>query len=207
MRLRSTLRTGCASVASTGAGGVVGDLVAPGPARFREELFAVQLAQVVGALADGAVGRVTMSGNFCRTRPQPNALVLWVIASKRSSRVRAFTRAHGIPLIDCKGDERKHRIAEDYLGEHAVCPVCSVILVARAPATVWKVSRSAAGVIRNPERKKEFVNHYSFDIMDPTWGHVTRQDEWHPPFAAQVIGAGTSTSPARGSRRRLHHGG
>jgi hypothetical protein len=33
-----------------------------------------------------------------------------------------------------------------------------LILVARAPATVWKVSRSVAGVICNLETRKEFVN-------------------------------------------------
>ena len=62
-----------------------------------------------------------------------------------------------------------------------------MILVARAPATVWKVSRSNAGVIRNLEKKREFVNHYSFHIMDPTWGHLTIKMSGHPPFGAQVI--------------------
>ena len=59
--------------------------------------------------------------------------------------------------------------------------------MARAPATVWKVSRSAAGVIGNLEKTRQFVNHYSFHIMDPTWGHLTIKMSGHPPFAAQVI--------------------
>ena len=63
----------------------------------------------------------------------------------------------------------------------------SLILVSRAPATVWKVSRSAAGVICNLEKRREFVNHYSFHIIDPTWGHVTIKISGHPPFGAQVI--------------------
>ena len=62
-----------------------------------------------------------------------------------------------------------------------------LILVARAPATVWKVTRSPAGVIRNLEKTRQFVNHYSFHIMDPTWGHVTIKMSGHPPFGAQVI--------------------
>jgi hypothetical protein len=41
--------------------------------------------------------------------------------------------------------------------------------VARAPATVWAVCRSSAGVIGNLAKKTAFVNHYSFHIMDPTW--------------------------------------
>jgi hypothetical protein len=62
-----------------------------------------------------------------------------------------------------------------------------LILVARAPATVWEVSRSATGGIRNLEKKRAFVNHYSFHVMDPEWGHLTFKMSGHPPFAAQVI--------------------
>ena len=62
-----------------------------------------------------------------------------------------------------------------------------LILVARAPATVWKVTRTSAGVIRNLEKTRQFVNHYSFHIMDPTCGHVTIKISGHPPFGAQVI--------------------
>ena len=31
------------------------------------------------------------------------------------------------------------------------------------------------------------VNHYSFHIIDPVWGHVTIKMSGHPPFGAQVI--------------------
>jgi hypothetical protein len=61
-------------------------------------------------------------------------------------------------------------MAEDYLAGHPPPTGVFLILVDRAPATVWKVSRSGAGVICNLEKRKEFVNHYSFHIMDPTWG-------------------------------------
>ena len=90
-------------------------------------------------------------------------------------------------MIDCKAEERKHRIAEDYLREHAVGVGVFLVLVARAPARVWKVNRSSSGVIRNLERTQQFVNHYSFHIMDPDWGHVTIKMSGHPPFGAQVI--------------------
>ena len=62
-----------------------------------------------------------------------------------------------------------------------------LILVARAPATVWEVTRSGSGVIGNIAKKTAFVNHYSFHIMDPQWGHVTIKMSGHPPFGAQVI--------------------
>jgi hypothetical protein len=42
-------------------------------------------------------------------------------------------------------------------------------------------------VIVNLAKKMSFVNHYSFHIMDPEWGHVTIKMSGHPPFAAQVI--------------------
>jgi len=31
------------------------------------------------------------------------------------------------------------------------------------------------------------VNHYSFHILDPDWGHVTIKMSGHPPFGAQVM--------------------
>src|SRR3954454_10401266 len=109
------------------------------------------------------------------------------LAGRFARRVRASAAAHGIPVIDCTAEERKHRIAEDYLREHTVGTGVFLILVARAPATVWKVSRSTAGVIRNLEKTRQFVNHYSFHIMDPVWGHLTIKMSGHPPFGAQVI--------------------
>jgi hypothetical protein len=71
-----------------------------------------------------------------------------------------------VPVIDCTRDERKHEIAEEYLATHPVGVGVFLVLVARAPAPVWEVRRSAAGVIRNLEKKKAFVNHCSFHIMD-----------------------------------------
>src|SRR5450755_1394585 len=110
------------------------------------------------------------------------------LAGRFARRLRASAQAHGIPVIDCKAGERKHRIAEEYLAEHPDVRVgVFLILVSRAPATVWKVSRSAKGVIHHLEKTRQFVNHYSFHIIDPTWGHVTIKISGHPPFGAQVM--------------------
>ena len=63
-----------------------------------------------------------------------------------------------------------------------------MILVARAPAMVWDVRRSADGnVIGSLAKKRTYVNHYSFHIMDSQWGHLTIKMAGHAPFAAQVI--------------------
>ncbi len=109
------------------------------------------------------------------------------MAGRFSRRVRAWAKASGVPVIDCGRGERKHRIAEEYLGSHSVGTGVFLILVARAPATAWEVERTSRGVIRNLAKKKAFVNHYSFHIMDPYWGHLTIKMSGHPPFGAQVI--------------------
>lgn len=109
------------------------------------------------------------------------------LAGRFARRVRAWAGANQMPVIDCKADQRKHRIAEDYLREHSVGVGVFLVLVARAPAPVWKVTRTSGGKIRNLEKTRQFVNHYSFHIMDPTFGHLTIKMSGHPPFAAQVI--------------------
>src|SRR4051812_46819555 len=83
--------------------------------------------------------------------------------------------------------ERKHQIAEEYLAAHPVERGVFLILVARAIAPVWEVTRSSRGVLCNLAKKRAFVNHYSFHILDPEWGHMTIKMSGHPPFGAQVI--------------------
>jgi hypothetical protein len=109
------------------------------------------------------------------------------MAGRFARRVRAWADANQVPLIYCKAGERKHLIAEQYLQTHCVRPGVFMVLAAKAPASVWEVSRSDAGVIRNLAKKRAFVNHYSFHIMDPAWGHLTIKMSGHPPFGAQVI--------------------
>jgi len=109
------------------------------------------------------------------------------LAGRFSRRVRASAKAHGIPVIDCKRGERKHELAEEYLASHNVTAGVFLILVARSMAMVYEVEHSARGAIRNIERKKAYVNHYSFHILDPEWGHLTIKMAGHPPFDAQIM--------------------
>ena len=109
------------------------------------------------------------------------------LAGRFARRVRASAAAHDIPVIVCRADERKHRIAEEYLREHDVGVGVFLILVARAPALVWKVVRTSSGKIRNLEKTRQFINHHSFHILDPTFGHLTIKMSGHPPFGAQVM--------------------
>ena len=90
------------------------------------------------------------------------------MAGRFARRIKAWGAASGVPVVYCKAGERKHRIAEEYLATHEVGIGVFLVLAAKAPATVWKVKRSPAGRIVNIERRSEYVNHYSFHIIDPT---------------------------------------
>lgn len=111
------------------------------------------------------------------------------MAGRLSRRVRAHAKAHQIPLLDCTQGERKHEMAEQYLPKDPDFVGVFLILVGRAPAPVWDVVRSKNGTIINIARKTPmpYVNHYSFHIMDPEWGHITIKLCGHPPFGAQII--------------------
>jgi hypothetical protein len=110
------------------------------------------------------------------------------LAGRFARRVRAWAAANAVPVIDCTAGERKHLIAEEYLRTHSVGPGVFMILVSRAPAMVWDVRRSADGtVLGNLARKRTYVNHYGFHIMDSRWGHLTIKMAGHAPFSAQVI--------------------
>jgi len=109
-------------------------------------------------------------------------------AGRFARRLKAWANANGVPVIYCKAGERKHLIAEEYLATHEVGTGVFLVLAAKAPASVWEVRRSeSTGVIGNIAKKTTYVNHYSFHIMDPAWGHVTIKMSGHPPFPAQVI--------------------
>lgn len=111
------------------------------------------------------------------------------MAGRFSRRVRAHAKAHQIPIIDCRRGERKHEIAKQHLPEDPDFVGVFLILVGRAPAAVWDVQRTKKGKIVNIARKKPYpyVNHYSFHIIDPDWGHIIIKLCGHPPFGTQII--------------------
>jgi hypothetical protein len=108
-------------------------------------------------------------------------------AGRFARRVKAWGESAGVPVIYCKAGQRKHLIAGEYLATHEVSTGVFLVLAAKAPARVWEVTRTASGAIANLAKKTTYVNHYSFHIMDPAWGHVTVKMSGHPPFPAQVI--------------------
>jgi hypothetical protein len=106
------------------------------------------------------------------------------LAGRFSRRLRAYGQAKGIPVVDCPVGVRKHELAEEYLAKTKIKQGLFLVLVGRAQAPVWDVTGK-----HHLERKKPmpYVNHYSFHILDPDWGHITIKISGHPPFPAQVI--------------------
>jgi hypothetical protein len=111
------------------------------------------------------------------------------MAGRFARRVRAFAKANGIPVVDCAPKEKKFEIAKTYLAQQDGKPGVFLILVAKARAPVWEVQQAKSGTIVDIHRKvpMPFINHYSFHIWDPEWGHITIKMSGHPPFGAQVI--------------------
>jgi len=112
------------------------------------------------------------------------------MAGRFSRRVRAYCKAHGIPLEDCLAGEKKWKIAQEHLSPQEVRRGLFLVLVSRAPAPVWEVKKSKqGGHIATLRQKKPwpYVKHYSFHIMDPDWGHLVIKMSGHPPFGAQII--------------------
>jgi hypothetical protein len=106
------------------------------------------------------------------------------MAGRFARRVCAHAKAHGIPVIKCSTDDRKHDIAEQHLATTRVTEGVFLILVGRAQAPVWDVSGK-----HHLERKRPmpYVNHYSFHIRDRDWGHLTIKISGHPPFPVQIM--------------------
>jgi len=111
------------------------------------------------------------------------------MAGRFSRRLRAWAKENEIPVVYSSPGERKHDIASEHLATHEVKPGLFLILVSKAPALVWEAPRTATGKLGPlaPKQPWPYVNHYSFHILDPDWGHLTIKMSGHPPFGAQVM--------------------
>jgi hypothetical protein len=111
------------------------------------------------------------------------------MAGRFSRRVRAYAQANRIPVIDCERGDRKHSIAQNYIPTDPNFRGVFVIMVNRSTAPLWDIQRSKEGKVTNIAHKKklQYVNHYSFHIIDPDWGHITIKMCGHPPFRALIM--------------------
>jgi hypothetical protein len=106
------------------------------------------------------------------------------LAGRFARRIRGYAAAHNIPVVNCSVGDRKHDVAQEYLAKTSVTRGLFLVLVGRGQAPVWHVSTN-----HHIDKKKPmpYVNHYSFHILDPDWGHITIKISGHPPFPAQII--------------------
>ena len=111
------------------------------------------------------------------------------MSGRFSRRLRAWAKANGIPVIYCSSGDDKHKMAEEYQSTHQIKAGLFLVLVAKAPALVWEAQKTSTGKLGQlvPKDPWPYVNHYSFHILDPEWGHMTIKMSGHPPFGAQVI--------------------
>jgi len=111
------------------------------------------------------------------------------MAGRFSRRLRAWAEANNVPVVYSSPGERKHDIATQYLSTREAKPGLFLILVSKAPALVWEARKTGTGKLGllAPKQPWPYVNHYSFHILDPDWGHLTIKMSGHPPFGAQVM--------------------
>ena len=96
------------------------------------------------------------------------------LAGRFSRRVHAYATAHRIPLIHCGAGEHKHELAQKHLPAAQDFTGLFLILVAKAPALVWEVSRSRRGAPHLDRRKPwPYVNHYHFHFIDKESGAIS----------------------------------
>src|ERR1700686_3987148 len=170
--------------------------------------MADQLSTLYGDLLEGSydcVDRVVLNAYFGMGQTGGGLRVWWRelygsdanlddnhlirMAGRFSRRLRAWAKENKVPVVYCAPGEDKHKMAEQHLTTHQTGPGLFMILVAKAPALVWEAQMTGTGKLGQlkPKDPWPYVNHYSFHILDPDWGHLTIKMSGHPPFGAQVM--------------------
>jgi len=110
------------------------------------------------------------------------------MAGRFSRRLRGWAKKNTVPVIYCAPGTRKHELAATYLPQDPHYQGLFLILVAKAPGLVWKVTKSKNG---QPHLQRKtpwpYINHYHFHIIDAQWGHITIKISGHPPFGMQIM--------------------
>lgn len=127
------------------------------------------------------------------------------MAGRFSRCVRGWAKKENIPVIDCAAGERKHNLAEEHLPTDPKRTGIFLVLVNRAPASIWDVKRFGKGGI-DLRRKQAYVNHYTFHIWDEVWGHVAIRMCGHPPFPAMIMLNGHEYVASMATERKIRFG-
>ena len=127
------------------------------------------------------------------------------MAGRFSRCLRGWAKKEKIPVIDCAAGERKHDLAEEHLPTAPQRTGIFLILVNRAPASIWDVKRFGKGGI-DLRRKTAYVNHYTFHIWDAEWGHVAIRMCGHPPFSAMIMLNGHEYVASKATEQKIRFG-
>lgn len=127
------------------------------------------------------------------------------LAGRFSRCVRGWAKKENIPVIDCAAGERKHHLAEEHLPTAPKRTGIFLILVNRAPASIWDVKRFGKGGL-DLRRKQAYVNHYTFHIWDAEWGHVAIRLCGHPPFSAMLMLNGHEYVASKATEQKIRFG-
>jgi hypothetical protein len=127
------------------------------------------------------------------------------MAGRFSRCVRGWAKKENVLVIDCAAGERKHNIAEEYLPADPKRTGIFLVLVNRAPASIWDVKRFGKGGI-DLRRKQAYVNHYTFHIWDAEWGHVAIRICGHPPFPAMIMLNGHEYVASMAAEQKIRFG-
>ena len=148
-----------------------------------------------------SVGWVCQFLRWQRHYEIPSSAAFGKIGDGYVAEIHRWAKANGVPVIFCTAGQRKHRIAEEYLATHEVGVGVFLVLVAKAPAPVRKVVRSSkTDTIVNIERRREYVNHYSFHII-PSGGMSPSRCRGIRRSGRRSSSTATSTWPAKPRRR------
>jgi hypothetical protein len=114
--------------------------------------------------------------------------ILIRMAGRFSRRIKAFCDSKHIPLIYCNAGERKHEQAEKLIPPDKSFTGLFAVFVSRAPSLLWDVKRfENGGMDIRKQKGLSYVNHYSFNIIDKEWGHITIKMCSHPPYGCQIM--------------------
>jgi len=126
-----------------------------------------------------------------RLRPDEPVTQAWIqsLARRFHDNVRKFARERDIPVIKPNKGQRKHLLADEYrdkfTGKHGVYLILTSF--EKAPDFISREPKRASDPNhRNLSKRKGFVTHYYFYILDRHWGPLCVSLSSHPPFNVRV---------------------
>jgi hypothetical protein len=108
------------------------------------------------------------------------------MAGRFSRRLKGLCKNKNIPVVYCKPEDKKYELYKEYLPTNRNLTGLFLVFVTRAMAPIYKAKREKNGYVFL-KKKLEFVNHYSFHIIDKDFGHMIIKMSGHPPFGSQII--------------------